>query len=340
MTRPLGWGIVGTGGIAHRFAEDLAGLPDARLVAVGSRTHVAASQFVSEFEATFEGLRGYGSWAELMSDPHIDAVYVATPHPWHAPAALLAISAGKHVLVEKPFTMNAAEAKSVVQAARDAGVFCMEAMWTRFLPHARRVRELVADGAVGEVVALSADVGQWFVPDPSHRLFARGLGGGALLDLGVYAVSWASMILGQPKALAALSESTSTGVDALTSAVLHYESGAQAVVTCTLSSTTPRRAFIAGTEGAIDVGNRFYGPTSFTLHRMDGRKEEFESPAGTGAGPGKGLRFEAAEVALRIRNNETESPIMPLSESVAVMETMDEIRRQIGLTYPMLSSPA
>jgi len=326
----LRWGVIGTGGIARAFVLDLQGLPDARLVAVGSRTPTAAQAFTADLP----GARPHGSWADLVADDTVDAVYVATPHATHAEAALLAIAAGKHVLVEKPFTMDAAQARAVVAAARAADVLCLEAMWTRFLPHVRRIRELIADGAIGEVCTVTADHGQWFVRDPEHRLFNPALGGGALLDLGIYPVSWASMVLGRPSQVLAASDPAFTGVDAQTSMVLRHPGGAHAVLTCSLRSATPRRAFIAGTEGAIDVDPTFYALTSFTLRRRDGLVERFSSPPEAGAGPGKGLRFEAAEVGLRVRQGELESPHLPLDETVSIMETMDEVSRQTCLTFP------
>jgi predicted dehydrogenase len=328
---PLRWGILGTGGIARSFATDLAGVPGARLVAVGSRTDESAAAFA----AAFPGVRPHGSWASLVADDEVDAVYVATPHPWHAENALQAIGAGRHVLVEKPFTMDAGQARTVVAAAREAGVVCLEAMWTRFLPHTLRIRELLAERAVGDVVTVTADHGQWFPQDASHRLFDPALGGGALLDLGIYVVSWASMVLGPPSSVTASATRAFTGVDAQTSMILGYPDGvAQSLLTCTLASATPRRAVIAGTEGVIEVDGTFYAPTSFTLTRRDGVRERFETPADFGSSPGKGLREEAREVARLVAVGERESPHLPLDETVSIMETLDEVRRQIGLTYP------
>jgi len=329
MTAPgdtLRWGILGTGGIAAAFARDLTALPDARLTAVGSRSAAGAERFAAQFPTA----RPHASWAELVADDEVDAVYVATPHPWHAENALLAIAAGKHVLVEKPFTMDAVEAQAVVAAARAAGVFCMEAMWTRFLPHVLRIRELIAQGAIGDVVTVSADHGQWFAQDATHRLFDPALGGGALLDLGVYPVSWASMVLGAPSAVVAVAEPAFTGVDAQTSILLRHPGGGQAVLTCTLASATPCRAFIGGTEGSIDVDPVFYAPSSFTLRRGRQVTDRFDTPDEVRNGPGKGLRFEAAEVGLRVRQGELESPHLPLDETVAVMRTMDEVHRQVA----------
>ncbi len=336
-TAPLGWGILGAGGIAHAFAVDLAAVPDTRLAAVGSRDLGRAQAFVDALPAGGPGaspVRAHGSREELLADPDVDIVYVATPHPQHAEGALAAIAAGKHVLVEKPFTMNAAQAREVVAAARAAGVFCLEAMWTRFLPHTLAVRRLLADGAIGRVTTVVADHGQHFEPDPTHRLFDPALGGGALLDLGVYPVSWAVMVLGAPREIVATSTPAMTGVDAQTTAVLHYDGGVQALVTCTLDAFTPRRAWVAGEAGSIDVDPVFYAPTSFTLNRNDGSSERFEGSPDLAEGPGKGLRFEAAEAVRCIRAGLGESPGLPLDETVTVMAVMDEIRRQIGLSYP------
>ena len=321
------WGIMGTGGIASAFVEDVASLPDAEVVAVGSRTAGSAQAFGERHAVRTR----HGSYDDLVADPRVDVVYVATPHPHHVEGALAAIRAGKHVLVEKPFTMDAQEARRVVAAAREAGVFCMEAMWTRFLPHVVRIRELLAQGAVGQVRTVVADHGQWFAADPSHRLYAPELGGGALLDLGVYPVSWASMVLrpafGDPTSVTATSDPAFTGVDGQTSAVLRYGDGqAQALVTCTLWSATPCRAFIAGDEGSIDVEPTFYAPTSFTLRRRDGHGERFETPPSVGHGDGKGLRFEAAEVGRCLGEGLLESPALPLDETISIMATLDAVR--------------
>lgn len=324
------WGVVGTGGIARAFVRDLAALPDATVTAVGSRSLDTAQGFAANLGVP----AACGSYDDLVTRDDVDVVYVATPHPVHAANALAAIAAGKHVLVEKPFTMDADEAAAVVAAARHAGVFCMEAMWTRFLPHVRRLRTLLAENAIGTVRTVVADHGQRFTPDPAHRLFDPGLGGGALLDLGIYPVSFASMVLGTPVAVTADSSPAMTGVDATTTAVLRHADGAHALVTCTSESFTPRRAWIGGTEGTIEVDPTFYALSSFTLRRDDGHVERFETPADLReGGPGKGLRFEAAEVARCVRDGLLESPQMPLDETVSIMRTMDAIRQRIGLEY-------
>lgn len=324
----LRWGIVGTGGIAAAFCRDLTLLPDHAVVAVGSRSQGSADRFADEHAVPTR----HSSYAALAADPRVDAVYVATPHPAHHDAALLAIEAGKAVLVEKPFTMNAAQARSLVSAARDRGTFLLEAMWTRFLPHVTAIRELLSSGALGDVVLVTAEHGQWFAEDPDFRLFAPELGGGALLDLGIYPVSFAHLVLGTPARVTAVSDPAFTGVDAQTSMLLQYDSGAHAVLTTSLRGQSECHAAIVGREGRIEIDGVFYRPTSFRLVRRDGR-EDGEVETFRFDEPGHGLRYQAAEVARCVRAGLTESPVLPLDETIAVMETLDEVRRQIGLRY-------
>ncbi|MDQ1541907.1 MAG: hypothetical protein QOH29_2633, partial [Actinomycetota bacterium] len=230
--QPVRWGIIGTGGIAATFAGDLALLPDAEIVAVGSRSQAGADAFADRFAIAHR----HSSYEALARDPDVDAVYVATPHPMHRDNALLAIEAGKAVLVEKPFTINAAETRVLIDAAKAQGTFLMEAMWTRFLPHVVRIRELIAAGRLGELRSLTADHGQWFPSNPEFRLFAPELGGGALLDLGIYPLSFASMLFGRPTTVTAVSDKAMTGVDAQTAVVLQYEGGRQSVSFTTLET--------------------------------------------------------------------------------------------------------
>ncbi|MBI1378289.1 MAG: gfo/Idh/MocA family oxidoreductase [Frankiales bacterium] len=329
--RPVRWGILGAGGIATSFCEDLVLLPDHEVVAVGARHAGAHAAFAERFGVAHQ----HASYADLVADEDVDVVYVATPHPMHHDAAMLAIEAGKAVLLEKPFTMDAAQARSLVDAARARGTFLMEAMWTRFLPHVAAVRDIVASGRIGEVVLLTADHGQWFEDDPEFRLFAPELGGGALLDLGIYPVSFASMLLGTPTTVTAVSDPAFTGVDATTSMVLRHDGGAHAVLTTSLRTRSACFATINGRDGRIDVLSTFYRPAPVRVTLRDGRRdgvvEEIDIPV-----EGNGLRFEAAEVGRCLRAGLAESPVMPLDETVAILETLDEVRRQIGLTYPGL----
>lgn len=325
--RPVRFGVIGTGGIATAFTRDLALLPDAEMVAVGSRSQASADAFGDAHAIA----RRHDSYAALATDPEVDVVYVSTPHPDHHASARLAIDAGKAVLVEKPFTMDAVEALDLVTAARERGTFVMEAMWARFNPHLVRVRELLAAGVLGTVTTVLADHAQWFADDPAFRLFAPELGGGALLDLGIYPVSLASMVLGTPTEVVARSTPASTGVDGQTSILLGYPGGAHAVLSTTLFAAGPNRAAIVGTDGRIEIDGTWYAPTSFTLTLRSGEVTRYDEPH-----DGHGLRHEAAEVVRCLRAGLLESPVMPADESVAIMRTMDEVRAQIGLHYPTL----
>ncbi|GAA1264757.1 Gfo/Idh/MocA family oxidoreductase [Sphaerisporangium rubeum] len=322
---PLRWAVIGTGGIAKAFCEDLRLTGTGTLVAVGSRTSARAEAFAAETGAS----RSYGDQAEMLAADDIEAVYVATPHTGHKDAALAAIEAGKAVLVEKPFTINRAEAEEVVKAARARGVFLMEAMWTRFLPHMVRVRELLAQGRLGDVRLVNAEHGVWFPFDPAHRLFDPALGGGALLDLGIYPVSLLSMVFGTPDSVVSSTQFGATGVDGHTSVVTGYAGGRQGVAVTTMEAFLPNRASIAGTEARIDIDPWWYRPTSFTLTGRTGAVERYEWPV-----PGNGLRFQAEEVARRVREGALESPVLTLDETCEIMGTMDEIRAQAGLRYP------
>jgi predicted dehydrogenase len=318
-TEPLRWGLIGSGLIASGFAEDLAVTNSGRAVAIGSRTQASADRFADRFDIP----NRHASYEALVSDPEVDVVYVATPHPMHLSNALLALEAGKPVLVEKAFTMNAEEARELVASARSKDLFLMEAMWTRCLPHIAEIRRLLDAGALGDIVTVTADHGQWFPKDPAFRLFARELGGGVLLDCGVYPVSFASMILGKPAQIAALITPAFTGVDGQTSMLFGFASGAQAVLTSTSSARTPIRAAIVGTEARIEIDSMFYAPSSFTLIGRDGHATRFEPPY-----VGNGLHYEADEVARCLEIGLLESPLMPLDETIAIMDTMDTVLAQ------------
>ncbi|GAA0270260.1 Gfo/Idh/MocA family oxidoreductase [Cryptosporangium japonicum] len=313
----LRWGILGTGGIARTFTSDLLTLPDHEVVAVGSRATGTAEAFAAEHGIP----RAHGSYQALADDAGVDVIYVATPHSGHAAAALTCIAAGRHVLVEKPFALDADEATKVVAAARAAGVFAMEAMWTRFNPAIALLRELVDDGAIGELVSVQADFGFAAAYDPKGRLWAPELGGGALLDLGVYPVSLASMLLGEPSTVLATAGKAATGVDANTGILLGYESGAVAVLHCSLRGDTPTRAEITGTRGRIELAPLFFRATELTLHHRDAepRHETFTLP-------GNGYTFQAEEVARRIRAGHTESDLMTLDETLSIARTLDRVR--------------
>ena len=324
-TREFRWGILGTGGIAQAFTRDLSYFNNHIVQAVGSRSLEKAKDFALEFP----GCTPYGSYEDLVSDPMIDAVYVATPHPHHAANTILALNAGKPVLCEKPFAVNAIQARAMVTASIDNDVALLEAMWTRFLPHISKVREILASGVIGEVVNIEADHGQYLMGLGIPRLIEPELAGGALLDLGIYPISFAHMILGKPTKISAAGVLTNKGVDGQTSAVFDYESGAQAVLTTTMITQTPCRATIAGTLGRIEIDRTFYSPTEMRVVTLDGSVTEYPNNY-----QGHGLREQAAELERMVHGNEIESQILTHQMSIEVMESLDEIRKQIGLRYP------
>ncbi|WP_194384883.1 Gfo/Idh/MocA family protein [Microbacterium luteum] len=321
----LRWGILATGGIAHAFARDLrtAGLD---LRAVGSRRLEGARAFAEEFDVA----RVHGSYEALAADDEIDIVYIATPHPMHAENALLLLEHGKHVLIEKPFTLNADQAIAVRDLARAKGLLAMEAMWTRYLPHMIRIHEIIEAGTLGEIRAVFADHTQRISDDPAHRLNALELGGGALLDLGIYPVSFAWDMLGAPTSIAATARLGGTGADTEAATIFTHASGA---VSTTLSSSRaagPNTAHVVGTEGRIDIDRVWYTPTSFRVTAPDGTVlEEFVSDI-----EGRGMQFQALAAEEIIADGATDSERLPIDETVAIMETLDAVRRQIGLRYP------
>jgi predicted dehydrogenase len=321
---PIRWGIVGVGWMADKFAQGVRDHTRGEVVAVASRSQERAEAFAESHDVA----HAYDSVSDLVADPDVDVVHVASPHSAHREHALAAIAAGKHVLVEKAFTRNEGEAREVVDAARAAGVFCMEAMWTRFLPHVVDIRRTLANGDIGQIVALEADHGQWFRFDPAGRLWNPDLAGGALLDLGVYPVSFAHDLLGVPETGTAVGQLTDTGVDGQVSIVLGYGARAQATLHTTLWAATPCTAVVSGTEGRIEIEGFFYTPTAYRVRRRDGTTWAADARVPNG------YAYEAAEVARRVAAGETESPAMTLEQTLEVMRTLDEIRRQIGLVYP------
>jgi len=319
------WGIIGTGGIAKAFARDLSYFNSHIVQAVGSRSIDKARDFAVEFP----GCTAYGSYEELVADPMIDAVYVATPHPQHVANTILALNAGKPVLCEKPFAVNAIEAQAMVTAARTNNVALLEAMWTRFLPHIAQVREILKSGVLGQIVNVEADHGQYLIDHENPRLTEPALAGGALLDLGIYPVSFAHMVLGVPARITATGVLTKKGVDSQTSAIFDYSDGAQAVITTTLVTGTPCRATISGTLGRIEIDRTFYNPANMRMVMRDGTTTEYPNTY-----KGHGLREQAAELERMVRNAEIESPLLTHKMSIEIMQSLDEIRNQIGLRYP------
>jgi predicted dehydrogenase len=316
------WGIVGPGRIAAKVVEDFPHVPGAEAVAVASRSLERAEAF-----AAAHGLpRAHGSYRELLDDPDVDVVYVATPHPQHRAVALAALRAGKGVLVEKAFTVTPQATREVAALAAQTGVFAMEAMWTRFQPAVVAMRELLADGAVGEVRGVQVDLGVRNPLRPGDRFVAPELGGGALFDLAVYPISFAQMLLGTPTAVSAHGVVTADGVDLEESIVLAFASGATAALMATLRCATPGQARVFGTEGWIDVLPRFHHPDTIVLHRAGREPEEITRPH-----VGGGYAHELIEVTECVAAGRAESAVMPLADTVVVQDVMGEVAAQLGM---------
>lgn len=326
MTKKIKWGILGCGKIAGNFAGDLKYSKYGQLVAVASRSRQKAAAFARRYHASAV----YGSYEQLVADSDIDIVYIATPHSFHAQNALLAIEAGKHVLCEKPITINARQLERLISAAGKKGVFLMEGMWTRFFPAMVRLRKWLREGRIGRVLGMEADFGVKFNAGPEHRIHNPHLGGGALLDLGIYPVSFASMVYGVvPEKIVSTVHFCPTGVDDQAAMAFQYEQGATAFIGISSRVVFKQEARIYGTEGRITVHENFYRPNSLTLQMMDKKPKTI-----TLGHPGNGLFFEADHVAQCLRKGLLESDIMPLDESLAIMKTLDRIRRQWKLRYP------
>jgi predicted dehydrogenase len=318
------WGILGPGGIAQAFAKDLTFIEGHTIGAVGSRSLTNAQSFANTFGGT-----AYGSYEELVADTSIDAIYVATPHPAHHDNVILALNAGKPVLCEKPFAVNAQQAQAMVDAAAKNKVALMEAMWARFLPHYAKVREIVASGVLGPILSIHADHGQRLADQGIARLVDPQLAGGALLDLGIYPISFAHMILGNPTSITSKAVMTDRGVDAQTSMIFSYDNGAQAVLTTTMIEQTPCRAVVAGLHGWLEIDRTFYNPASMRVILNDGSVTEYPS-----AYVGHGLREQAESFKQIVQSGAVESKVLTWKDTVDIMKSMDTVRSQIGLKYP------
>ena len=326
MTDALRWGILATGGIAHQFAGDLV-KNGFTVQAVGSRSQAGADAFAAEFGIP----TAHPSYEALVADPEVDIIYVATPHPFHEAHAALALEAGKHVLVEKPLTVNAGQARLLVALAESKNLLLLEAMWTRFLPHMGRIREIIAAGTLGDVRSLIADHTQSLPDDPDHRINSLALGGGALLDLGIYPVSFASALFGRPETIHASATFKDTGADAQIATIFRYPGGQIASLLSASDAKGPNTASILGTEGRIDIDAVWYSPTSFrVVNSANELIESYETPEITG----RGMHFQALEAQRLVAAGLITSELLTVTESVQIMETLDEIRAQIGLVYP------
>jgi dihydrodiol dehydrogenase / D-xylose 1-dehydrogenase (NADP) len=326
MRKTIKWGILGPGAIARKFVQDLKLLSDAEIIAVGSRSKDKALAFAKEYGIE----NAYGSYEELVNDPQVEIIYVATPHPAHKEGTLLCLKAGKAVLCEKPFTVNAKEAEELIDYARKSKIFLMEAMWTRFIPVIVKVREWLTAGIIGEVKMVKADFGFRGNLDPKSRLFNLELGGGSLLDVGVYTISFASMIFGgdHPLNISSMSHIGETGADEEFSTILGYENGKLATLSGAVRTDMPQDAWILGSKGRVYIPDFWHAKTA-TLYIEGREKEVIEMPFDS-----MGLQFEAVEAMNCLREGKLESEVIPLNESLVIMKTMDRIREQWGLKYP------
>ncbi|MGD7705206.1 Gfo/Idh/MocA family protein [Microlunatus sp. Y2014] len=324
MSETIRWGVLGPGRIADNVAGDFDNVPGGELRAVGSRSLDRARAFADK-----HGIPNtHGSYADLIADPEVDALYIATPHPQHLQLALAGIAAGKPLLVEKSLTATVAGAEQLIAAARAAGVFAMEAMWTRFQPMWVKARELIADGALGEVRQVSADLGVDRPFDPTARLFDPAQGGGALLDVGVYPVSLAQWLLGTPDAVHTSGRQAPTGVDEQAALLFSYEDGRAALLQASIAYPLPGGARVVGDQGRLDVLPRFHHPTDMVLTRRDGSTEEFHLPS-----RGVGYAHEFDEVHRCLAEGLTESPVMPLADTLTVLRLLEEASGQLGVVH-------
>jgi predicted dehydrogenase len=320
----LRWGVMAPGTIANSWVTTVHAHTGQRVVAVASRSLPRAEEFASRHGIP----SAYGSYEQLAADPTVDAVYIAAPHTEHVALALIAIAAGKHVLVEKPIAPSAVEAQLIVDAARAAGVFAMEAMWSRFLPQTSIVDQLLADGVLGEVVQLTADFGALFDYQPESRWFNPALAGGALLDIGVYPAWFAHFVLGEPSAVTARGSLAPTGVDRRSVLTLEYPSRALGVVTMTMDARTPMTASISGSAARVEYTGEFFAPSGFRLIAADGSELGWQDE--TGWGWGDGLAYQAVAMAQDVADGLTESARHPLETTLAVLRVLDAVKAQLG----------
>ncbi|MFE8886758.1 Gfo/Idh/MocA family protein [Pseudarthrobacter enclensis] len=329
--RTLRWGIIATGGIARSVAQDLALLADAELHAVSSRGQATAEAFAAEYGVIKaygddDGVHGY---ERLLADESVDVVYVATPHAQHHRIVLAALKAGKHVLCEKAFTINAREAEELIRVARSGNLFLMEAVWSRFLPGMQRAFEIAASGELGDIHWVTADLGFPAPYSPTSRLWARQDGGGALLDISVYPLLWALGTLGFPQTVSAAGSVNDDGVDSQNALTLGYHHGAQAQLTSSLLAHGPRTATVAGSLGFLQSVGSINNPRELVVAQgwNERRTERFDVV-------GKGYAYELREVTRCIQQGLPESPVMPLEESLNTMRLFDGVRAQLGVSYP------
>lgn len=323
--RPLRWGFIGAGGIAEKFTRDLDSSPSNVLTATAARDKNRAEAFAER-----HGGKGFDDYRAVTEDPDVDVVYVATTHPFHREQALLAIEAGKPVLIEKPVCLNAKDTREVFEAARNKGVFAMEAMWMRTNPLIRRAQKLIRDGAIGQLRSVRVEMSLGLPYDPGHRLYDLANGGGALLDLGIYPITFAWIFLGKPDQLNYTGELCETGADTTVAMQCRWADGAYGQLWCSAPIPGPYRGLLQGSDGWIRTEGRFHRPSGLTVQTRD---EQYLVPDPLDEQlPGYLPQIEEVERCLR--QGKLTSELVPPSETIAIMEQLDEIRAGLGVRYP------
>lgn len=325
MKKKFNWGIIGLGHIAHKFAEDLRSLPDARLTAVASRDLERAEDFAKVYDVP----NAYGTYKEIIGCPNLDAVYIATTHPSHFANTMMCLEHNIPVLCEKPFAMNGEEARKMIGLANFQKTFLMEALWTRFLPTMEKTLLLIEDGAIGEVRTLKADFGFSAARDPKRRIFNQGLGGGALLDVGIYPVFLSLLLFGKPSSVSAEAAIGPTNVDEDCGMILKFPGQKIALLHASIVTKTNTEAFIYGDKGMIHIHSRWHEPTSLTLHKENGDTEDFFFDYDS-----HGYKYEIMEVNRQLQANNIQSDKMPWEFTQLLMNVLDDIRMKASIFYP------
>lgn len=318
------WGICGAGYVSNMFVSDLKLLKDAEITAVWSHLSEDAETFGNKYDIP----ERYMDYTKFIEDKNIDVIYIGVPHNFHAEKSIIALNAGKAVVCEKPFTVNAKQADKVIMAAKENKRFLMEAVWIHFFPGMDKIKQLIGDGIIGEITQLQADFGFRAPYDPEKRLFAPAMGGGALLDVGVYQLSLAYKLLGKPVDIKAVASLCPSGVDGQNAVIYTTNRNQIAILSSAIVTDTPQEALISGTKGSIRIHSPWWKPTKFTL-KIDNKEEIMEVPV-----DGIGYHFEAAAVMNHLRKGDIESNVIGLDYTLEIMKIMDGIREQIGVKYP------
>lgn len=324
MKSYINWGIIGLGKIAKTFATDLLLSNNSKLHAVASRDIEKAKTFATDFHAS----KYYNSYEKLAQDPEVDVVYIATPHVFHFEYTMMCLKAGKNVLCEKAFGMNQEEVKTMISEAKNRNLFLMEAIWTRFIPATEKLLSLIEEGVIGEIKQIRADFGFKANPDPNLRLFNKKLGGGSLLDIGIYPVYLSLLLFGAPQKITAKAEISSTGVDSFLAAIFEYQNGQKSVLESSFLVDTATEAYIFGEKGYLKMHSRFHHSEKISIHISGKEVQEIDLKY-----KGNGYYHEITEVENCLSNNQYESSKLPHNMSLQLIQTLDRIRKKINLKY-------